>query len=84
MPRQKIPSAQRTRSAAKGARDWGVLSFGYFSLHEQRKVTRSERAKAVALAVAVASTNKPKHHWESSSGLKSLPQTHKTLDHSRH
>jgi hypothetical protein len=30
---------------------WGVLSFGDFSLHEQRKVTRSpaERAEALAL-----------------------------------
>jgi hypothetical protein len=29
-----------------------VLSFGYFSLHKQRKVTRSEGAKAFAFAFA--------------------------------
>jgi hypothetical protein len=31
-----------------------VLSFGYFSLHKQRKVTRSAGAKAFAVEVEVA------------------------------
>jgi hypothetical protein len=31
-----------------------VLSLGYLSLHEQRKVTRSEGAKAFAVEVALA------------------------------
>jgi hypothetical protein len=35
-----------------------VLSFGYFSLHKQRKVTRSAGAKAFAVDVAVAFNNK--------------------------
>ena len=39
--------------SAEGARQ-GVLSFGYFSLHEQRKVTRP-RAEAFAVAFLLAS-----------------------------
>jgi hypothetical protein len=31
-----------------------VLSLGYLSLHEQRKVTRSEGAKALAVEVEIA------------------------------
>jgi len=39
---RKIPPTKRTPTAlAGGARRQGVLSFGYFSLHKQRKVTRS-------------------------------------------
>ncbi|WP_295907132.1 hypothetical protein [uncultured Xanthomonas sp.] len=38
---------------ARRARRQGALSFGYFSLREQRKVTR-RKAKAVAIAIAVA------------------------------
>jgi hypothetical protein len=59
---RKFPLAEWTRSAAEGARDWGVLSLGYVSLHEQRKVTRSEGAKAFDVAVAFASTKNQQHH----------------------
>ncbi|UYK66465.1 hypothetical protein NG831_20585 [Xanthomonas sacchari] len=38
---------------ARRARRQGALSFGYFSLREQRKVTR-RKAKAVAIAIAIA------------------------------
>ncbi|MXV32488.1 hypothetical protein DYQ91_06210 [Xanthomonas sp. LMG 8989] len=50
MPLPRIPGmdADPERVSAEGARQ-GVLSFGYFSLHKQRKVTR-RKAKALALA----------------------------------
>jgi hypothetical protein len=79
--RQKIPPAPRTRRARRR----GVLSFGYFSLHKQRKVTRSAGAKAfaveveveveVAVAVAVAFDNKQKHE-EQRSKLRSTSRCH--------
>ncbi|WP_226980648.1 hypothetical protein, partial [Xanthomonas sp. LMG 12459] len=50
MPLPRIPGmdADPERVSAEGARQ-GVLSFGYFSLHKQRKVTR-RKAKALAVA----------------------------------
>jgi hypothetical protein len=36
---QKFPSAPRTRRNAAGAKA-GCVSFAYFSLHKQRKVSR--------------------------------------------
>jgi hypothetical protein len=63
MPRQKIPLAEWTRSAAKGART-GACFFGlrFFARAKKRftaavwliKVTRSEGAKAFAAEVEVA------------------------------
>ncbi|MCW0389334.1 hypothetical protein NB722_003873 [Xanthomonas sacchari] len=49
MPLPRIPGldADPERVSAEGARQ-GVLSFGYFSLHKQRKVTR-RKAKALLL-----------------------------------
>ncbi len=48
-PFRGSPGWTRTRSAlARRARRQGVLSFGYFSLHKQRKVTR-RKAKAFLL-----------------------------------
>ncbi|TYD36489.1 hypothetical protein CEK63_05310 [Xanthomonas sontii] len=48
-PFRESPAWTRTRSAlARRARRQGVLSFGYFSLHKQRKVTR-RKAKALLL-----------------------------------
>ncbi|WP_156117298.1 hypothetical protein [Xanthomonas sacchari] len=44
--------ADPERVSAEGARQ-GVLSFGYFSLHKQRKVTRRQ-AKALHLEDAAA------------------------------
>ncbi|WP_267112031.1 hypothetical protein [Xanthomonas sacchari] len=49
-----VPSKNARRGCEPGARSAegalrGVLSFGYFSLHKQRKVTRRQ-AKAVAVA----------------------------------
>jgi len=47
---RKIPLAERTPTATRAGRAGrGVLSFGYFSLHKQRKVTRSEGVKAFDL-----------------------------------
>jgi hypothetical protein len=57
-----------------------VLSFGYFSLHKQRKVTRSAGAKAFAVevevAVAVAFDNKQR---QKSSGASSALRDHRDL-----
>jgi hypothetical protein len=52
---QDAPSANPRHGRGPGARSaegarQGVLSFGYFSLHEQRKVTRRQ-AEAFALAL---------------------------------
>jgi len=39
----KIPLTERTTTAKRAGRAGrGVLSFGYLSLHKQRKVTRSQ------------------------------------------
>ncbi|MDQ1091632.1 hypothetical protein QE400_001045 [Xanthomonas sacchari] len=47
LPRIPVLDADPERASAEGARQ-GVLSFGYFSLHKQRKVTR-RKAKALLL-----------------------------------
>ncbi len=47
LPRIPVMDADPERVSAEGARQ-GVLSFGYFSLHKQRKVTR-RKAKAFLL-----------------------------------
>ncbi|KAB7767781.1 hypothetical protein CEK68_07330 [Xanthomonas sp. LMG 12461] len=52
LPRIPVLDADPERVAWR-ARRQGVLSFGYFSLHKQRKVTR-RKAKAFAVAVAAA------------------------------
>jgi hypothetical protein len=55
-----------------------VLSLGYVSLHEQRKVTRSEGAKAFAVDVAVAVTfdNKKNNSTRASSALQIRGRCH--------
>jgi hypothetical protein len=57
-----------------------VLSLGYVSLHEQRKVTRSVGAKAfdVEVVVAVVAFNKQKIKRKSS-GASSAPRGHRHL-----
>ncbi|MBB5878401.1 hypothetical protein GGR66_003794 [Xanthomonas sp. 3498] len=47
LPRIPVLDADPERASAEGARQ-GVFSFGYFSLHKQRKVTR-RKAKALLL-----------------------------------
>ncbi|QSQ40058.1 hypothetical protein ISN35_17310 [Xanthomonas translucens pv. undulosa] len=54
-----VPSKNARWGCGPGARSAegalrGVLSFGYFSLHKQRKVTRVAEAFAPAFAPAVA------------------------------
>jgi len=50
---RKIPLVERTPTATRAGRAGrGVLSFGYFSLHKQRKVTRSAGVKALDFAFA--------------------------------
>jgi len=41
LSKNPVDQADPARNAG-GARRQGVLSFGYFSLHKQRKVTRSQ------------------------------------------
>jgi hypothetical protein len=57
-------------------------SFGYFSLHKQRKVTRSAGAKAFAVEVVVAFDNKQKHRRaaEQAPFYESMPPARTSLD----
>ncbi|KAB7763985.1 hypothetical protein CEK68_14195 [Xanthomonas sp. LMG 12461] len=48
LPRIPVMDADPER-AARRARRQGVLSFGYFSLHKQRKVTRPQGRKPLLL-----------------------------------
>ncbi|WP_420008202.1 hypothetical protein [Xanthomonas sacchari] len=77
-PFRGSPGWPRTRSAlARRARRQGVLSFGYFSLHKQRKVTR-RKAKAFAPASTLfcrsGFSRERALSWSSRSRLKPLLQ----------
>jgi len=55
-PVRNTPLAERTPTAKQAGRAGrGVLSFGYFSLHKQRKVTRSVGVKALDFGFAFKS-----------------------------
>ncbi|MBB5885243.1 hypothetical protein GGR71_002310 [Xanthomonas sp. F1] len=61
-PFRGSPGWTRTRSAEGGgrrARRQGVLSFGYFSLHKQRKVTRRKAKALLSLPLAPSRMGPP-------------------------